>query len=305
MSVPVVFLIYNRPEVTGRAFAAIRAQRPRTLIVVADGPRDDADARLCATTRSIVDLIDWPCNLQTDFAARNLGCASRIASGITAVLEKHEAAIFIEDDCVVDGSFFPFSEELLERYATDERMGAITAANFRFARPASESYSFSRYPIPWGWGTWSRAWRHYDRDMVAWPELKSARWLLEVFQGDAKAASYWEAAFDRAHRKEIDTWDYAWFFACWRNGMLSAVPSQNLVSNIGFSRAATHTSRRASALAEVPAVPMVFPLVHPHDIKRDTRADRLVQKSVFERQSRLWLRRGFSAMRDRFTGGRK
>jgi hypothetical protein len=301
MSVPVVFLIYNRPEITRRAFAAIRAQRPRTLIIVADGPRDAADADRCAAARSVVDLVDWPCDLQTDFAPRNLGCALRIASGVTSVLAKHEAAIFIEDDCLADGSFFRLAEELLERYAADARVAAITGANFQFARSASESYYFSRYPIPWGWATWARAWSHYDRDMAAWPAVKASQWLLDLFGGDVKAAHYWEAAFDRAYRKEIDTWDFAWFFACWRNGMLATVPSRNLVSNLGFSRAATHTARRASALADIAVDPVPFPLRHPRDVRPDARADRVVQKFVFEHQSLLWLRRGRAGLRDLFT----
>ena len=47
---PVAFIIFNRPEVTERVFAAIRAARPPVLFLIADGPRPNvpADEARCA-----------------------------------------------------------------------------------------------------------------------------------------------------------------------------------------------------------------------------------------------------------------
>ena len=55
----VAFMIYNRPDLTARVFETIRRARPDRLLVVADGPKSDADARLCAQARSVVETVDW------------------------------------------------------------------------------------------------------------------------------------------------------------------------------------------------------------------------------------------------------
>jgi hypothetical protein len=56
---PVVLFIFNRPDTTRRVFEAIREIRPRTFLVVGDGPRDrPGEAALCAETRAILNDID-------------------------------------------------------------------------------------------------------------------------------------------------------------------------------------------------------------------------------------------------------
>ena len=51
-------------------FAAIRAARPRHLLLVADGPRADVagEAGLVAAARAVVSAVDWDCAVQTNYA---------------------------------------------------------------------------------------------------------------------------------------------------------------------------------------------------------------------------------------------
>jgi hypothetical protein len=39
----------------------------------------------------------------------------------------------------------------------------------------------------------------------------------------------------------VDTWDYQWYYTIWSNGGLTILPKINLISNIGFGSASTHT----------------------------------------------------------------
>ena len=294
MTAPVVFLVYNRPELTRLAFASIRAWKPETLIVVADGPRrgDSRDAERCAATRAVVESVDWSCDLRTDFASSNLGCTARVSSGITRALELFDRAIILEDDCVAEPSFFPFAEEMLERYADDERIFSVSGDNFLFGRRVTrDSYFFSRYPYCWGWATWSRAWKHYDVAMRAWPQLREGDFLANVFAGDRNAIGYWRLVLDRTYSKVTDTWDFPWYLTCWMHDALTVVPETNLVTNIGFIRQATHTTMRMNALGNIPSAPLSFPLRHPTAIERNEAADRHIEKRVFEHQRLLWLDR--------------
>jgi hypothetical protein len=62
---PVALFIFNRPDLTAKVFAAIRAAPPEQLFIIADAPRVDrpAEAQLCAEVRAIVVHIDWPCDV--------------------------------------------------------------------------------------------------------------------------------------------------------------------------------------------------------------------------------------------------
>jgi hypothetical protein len=104
LDVPVCLLVYRRPELTRRVFAAVRAARPRTLLVVADGPRpgDAAEARLCEETRAVIRDVDWDCQVLTEFAPQNLGLRARVSSGLSWVFAQEEEAIVLEDDCLPD-----------------------------------------------------------------------------------------------------------------------------------------------------------------------------------------------------------
>ena len=272
---PVAFFVFNRPDFTVQSFARIREARPSRLYVVADGPRPGRadEAGLCQQVRTIVEQgIDWPCDVIRDYSPVNLGCARRVSSGLDGVFAREEAAIILEDDCIPDGSFFPYCTELLERFRSDSRIGVIAGSNFQSSEvTGGMSYYFSRYPHCWGWATWRRAWRMYDHAMKAWPEAKQSGWLERVFE-NRREASYWERIFDDVHAGLIDSWAYRWTFACWQNEMLTVLPAVNLVANIGFGPTATHTHRsHPSGPGKVGR--LEFPLRHPAGIERPVLAD--------------------------------
>ena len=128
MITPVAFVVFNRPACTARTLAAIRQAQPPRLLVIADGPRPahPDDVKLCADVRNIVDEgVDWPCEVERNYAVGNLGCALRVSSGLTWAFSRAERLVVIEDDCLPDPSFFWFCDELLGRYADDTRIGQI------------------------------------------------------------------------------------------------------------------------------------------------------------------------------------
>lgn len=275
MRTPVAFIIFNRPDVTARVFAEIARARPPKLLVVADGPRADrpGEAELCRATRAVVERIDWDCEVLTNFSDANLGCRRRVAGGLTWVFEQVEEAIILEDDCLPDPTFFPFCEELLERYRTDERVAMICGSNFLHGRkPTPHSYFFSRFGHIWGWASWRRAWAHYDADIKLWSDLRETTWLSEML-GDELAARYWRDRFDSVRAGEIDTWDYQWFFTWWSQNCLAVVPDVNLITNIGFGEAATHTKTAVAAMSELPRDAMEFPLKHPAYMRMNREID--------------------------------
>jgi hypothetical protein len=282
LSTAVAFLVFNRPQTTARVWESIRQARPPKLLIVADGPRADraGEAERCADVRAICERVDWPCDVLRNYADSNLGCRRRVSSGLDWVFETVEEAIILEDDCLPHPTFFPYCRELLARYRDDERIMLISGDNFQPGPPRTEySYYFSRYPHIWGWASWRRAWRQYDVNISLWPTVRDGRWLLDILQ-NRRSVEYWSTVFDRIAQNQLDTWDYQVTFACFCQHMLTIIPRQNLVSNIGFSSDATHTIV-GSPLANLTVEAMQFPLEHPLCMFIDSKRDELTARAFF------------------------
>jgi hypothetical protein len=281
LTTPVALLIFNRPAQTRRVFAEIRQARPTKLLVVADGPRSDRpgeDAK-CAESRAVISDVNWPCEVLTNYSDVNLGCKRRVSSGLDWVFDQVEQAIILEDDCLPHPSFFRYCQELLVKYADDQRIFHISGDHFRVKGPINPySYYFSRFNFIWGWATWRRAWRYYDVEMKLWPTVRDGNWLAD-FLKDASEAARFTRSFESIYNGEIDTWDYQWGLACWIHHGLSIRPNVNLVSNIGFHAEATHTKAETGA-ANLPTEVMLFPLRHPPFMLEDTYEDRYVPEDL-------------------------
>lgn len=276
LNTPIAFIIFNRPRHTKESFAAIRAQRPSKLLIIADGPRPGhpTDAVRCKETREVVEAIDWPCEVLRNYSDVNLGCKRRVSSGLDWVFDQVERAIVLEDDCIPHNDFFTYCDNLLDRYENDERVWTITGNNFQHGKKRGEaSYYFSKFNHCWGWATWRRAWKQYRVDIPFWPEWKStADWRKKLPSPIER--KIWSDLLDRVKNGEIDTWDYQWTACVWYHGGLTATPNVNLVTNIGFGPDATHTVTTGDE--DGLPVHALGPLTHPKQIKQNLVADRHV-----------------------------
>lgn len=243
LETPVLLLGFNRPEATAENLRRILAAGPPRLYVALDGPRADRpdDVEACARVRAEVEPVAAHVELVTDFAARNLGLRPRVISALDWALEREPRIIVLEDDCHPAPSFFGFVDQMLARYAEDDRVGYVcgsTAVSFAKRGPAFPyDYHFSQAGLPWGWGTWRRAWRDMDREMSCWPELRRSGLLTHRI--GPVAAAQWTRKLDYA--AEYSSWYVRWLVTNWAHARLSVVPRVNLVQNVGVDDDATHT----------------------------------------------------------------
>jgi len=267
-------LVFNRPDLTARVLAEVAQRQPRTLLVCCDGARADRPGEVAQVkaTRALFEKITWPCDVRTRFNDQNHGCKLGVADGLNRVFEQVEQAIILEDDCLPNASFFDYCENLLERYALDQRVIAVSGNNWQDQRRTPYSYYFSKYMHCWGWATWRRAWKKLDLSLARWPEFRDAGGCASVADSPAEA-DYWRSIFDKQHRGEIDSWAFAYQFSCWAEHGLTALPEVNLVSNIGFGDAGTHTTNADHSHANRPTEP-IGEIVHPPGVFRHRDADR-------------------------------
>jgi FkbM family methyltransferase len=273
LNTPVLFLIFNRPELTLRVFDEIRKAQPGKLFIAADGPRKEkeGEAEKCEQTRSIVKKIDWQCEVKTLFRDKNLGCRDAVNSAITWFFKNVEEGIILEDDCLPDQSFFTFCQTMLEKHRNNEKIMHIGGVNFQDGQTRGKtSYYFSNNIHIWGWATWKRAWDKYSLEMNSFEEFKKNNELLSTFKNKT-IADYHLNNLQKTYNGEIDTWDYQWMYAIWKAKAFSIVPNKNLVTNIGFGADATHT-KEETGIFDIPAK-TISGITHPSVIKINDKAD--------------------------------
>jgi hypothetical protein len=273
--IPILFIVFRRLDTTRRVFEEIRKQRPKTLFVVADGPRIDRpeEAAQCAAVREyIIKNVDWPCNLQTLFRDENWGVRRSPPDAISWFFSRNKYGIILEDDCVPNESFFRFMKEMLERYADNERVMSVGGHISRLRPTNGASYFFSQLPNIWGWGTWCRAWAAYDIHVATYPDFKKNKNINQIFDSDY-CRTQWLSYLDQAYKKDFNSWDVQWAYALLERRGLAIAPVKNLVLNIGFDNRSSHIFSNEAASAEPLQEDLSFPLSHPPEISFNKKED--------------------------------
>ena len=281
---PALLIGYNRPAHTAEVLESLRAAGVRELFVALDGARP-GDEVACSETRSVVEAVTWAKLLECRLADENQGPGWGPRNAIDWFFDQVPAGIICEDDTW----FAPDAAAFLTEAAADFRsavpMAAATSLGAREYRGGS-SYFASRYATTWGWATTAQAWAAYDYSMTDWPILRDSAWLRDV-GGSADFREYWTNVFDMTYADRDHFWDYQWQYAMWRNGWRCWHPRVNLVTNIGFDSAATHTRMEHTGLTRLPVGDLSLPLVAPASDEPDVRVDRWIDHNVYRTRRSL------------------
>jgi hypothetical protein len=167
--VPILFLGYNRPDLTKKTLDQIMRINPKILYISLDGPNPNKinDVEQCKLVQDIISKISISnFDLKLRINDINLGCKLSVKTAIDWFFDNVDYGIILEDDCFPSLSFFPYCKELLEKYYHNEGISHISGSNFQYGLwRGFSSYYFSRYTHIWGWATWRRAWKDYDPSM--------------------------------------------------------------------------------------------------------------------------------------------
>lgn len=239
ITVPVVLIIFNRPDLVEKQMERLRKVQPQCLFIISDASRrsKEGEEQLVQKSRMIAENITWECQVEKVYANENMGCDRRIVSGLNTVFSKVDKAIILEDDCLPNNSFFSYCQELLLKYEENEEVMYISGSKWASRYPVEYSYGFSYNTGTWGWATWRRAWAEWHWDISEWEKGKW-EWLKDVYSYEYR--KNWIRNVEKYIPTGIIPWDYVWRFCVGKR--LSIFPAVNLIENIGFGENATHTT---------------------------------------------------------------
>lgn len=277
LTIPILLVTFNRPEHTKRVLEAILAVQAEDLYVFQDGAREgnESDLKKCAEVRRVVEELtkDSDIIFHTYYSDKNLGCGAGPMTGISWFFDRVEMGIVMEDDCLPHPDFFGYCEELLERYKYDKKVRFINATLYDDQWQCDASYDFSRYMVTGAWAGWRRTWQGFDLDLKGMDAKGFRKHVLKLTDNRGEANWWYSIVKEIQHdERKKSYWDYQMQIHLFRNSALTIHPQKNLVSNIGFDGAGTHTLSNHDNRGDRPVFP-ILPLMHPEkqivDKKRD------------------------------------
>lgn len=286
LNTPLAIFLYNRPHLLEQVLIQIRKLNLTTLFVISDGPKpgQPSDVMKVKECRKLIDTLSGVQNIVKVYREANIGIYRNVTEGVEFIFSQTDKCIFVEDDALADISFFRFCDEMLTKYADHQRImmiqGAPAMDPTTMKRVTLDSYFFSSYPsAAWGWATWGCKWlQFYDGELSNWPQISQEKKWRRVI-GKKRDYHYWARKWDEVKATK-HTWDVQIMFVFFQYGLLSVVPKENLVKNIGFNQPdATHTTG-PSHWERLPLEQISFPLNHPIRLKKNSRYDKLRQNYV-------------------------
>lgn len=237
---PVVLFAYARPQHLRKTLAALAANDLATqtpLIVYSDAARRETDAEAVMAVRQVLDAATGFASLTVHHRERNYGLADSIAEGVSTTIQTHGRAIVLEDDLVTSPCFLSYMNEALDRYADDERVMHVAGFMLDIDPSGLPESFFLRQSSCWGWATWERAWRHFDRD--------AERFVREFGPQDIHTFNldgiydYWGQLLANRDGK-LNTWAVLWYASVFAAEGLCLHPRASLVANIGHDGSGTN-----------------------------------------------------------------
>jgi len=240
-SAPIALFVYNRPEHAQRTVAALQRNKGAAesdLFVFSDGPKNPDDAEHVRSVRDVIGQTTGFKSINIIERKDNLGLAASIIAGVSQVIDMFGCVIVLEDDLVASAHFLAYMNEALEKYRDHEHVMQISGYMFPVELHADTDAVFLPFTTCWGWGTWKRAWRHFDPLMSAFERLRDNRRLRHKFDLEG---SYGYFDMLRAQRTgKIDSWAIRWYLSVFAMGGLILHPVKTLIENRGFDEAGTH-----------------------------------------------------------------
>jgi len=238
---PVALFAYNRPAHTAAALEALaRCERLTEcrVHVFCDGSKGPGDAAAVAATRKVVRDRAEVLNAAVVEREANLGCAASIVTGVSDLCTAHGRVIVVEDDLVVAPDFVDYMLRALERYEGVEEVFQVSGFMYPVAHPEAPDAFFLPLTTAWGWATWARAWKAFDRHPAGAAEALRDPETRRRF--DLGGAYPYAAMLEARLADRNDAWDILWWWAVFRANGLVLHPRRSLVWVGGMDGTGTH-----------------------------------------------------------------
>lgn len=245
---PLLIIGFRRSKNLAELLDQAKTMGAPRIYVALDGPRNSTDWKETQECESVVRHFEElnPSLIRIRQSTENLGSAVSVLSACDWIFSTEDFAIIMEDDCRPSPDFFKYVADAESVLSNNSRAMLICGTQFAPELVTGNRWSYSSYPLMWGWATSKVKW-NLLRGLV----LGRFADENEVFDLRKTELIYWKEGARRALEGFVDAWDIPLVYGMRRLGLLTILPPTNLVVNSGNDEYATHTLGTADGLNRV------------------------------------------------------
>jgi len=243
MTAPIILFVFNRPEHTIQTVQSLQKNKlayDSDLYVFSDGWRVFSDnpentkkeKNIVHEVRNYIKTISGFRNITLVESDTNLGLSHSIISGVTEIINKYGSAIVLEDDLITSLHFLDYMNASLRFYENNKQVMQVSGYMFPVEMRSDYDNVLLPFTASWGWGTWKRAWEHFDAKAKGWEKLDHDIKLKKRF--DFNGTYPFSEMLKAQMKNEIDSWAIRWYWTVFRAKGLVAFPKSSYVVNIGM-----------------------------------------------------------------------
>jgi hypothetical protein len=244
-------LMYGRYDHARAVVESLLREKAENVIIYLDRP---GNAQVLQEQERILEYLDsLPDGFHTLVRpVKRLGLARSVRNAMDRSFESHDAAILLEDDCVIRPGGLTFFTEGLERFSDNRRIRSLCgylfpACNFFFG-PEDELLMLQRFST-WGWATWADRWRDYQADLRKIVDRFSDKNLsIELFCEDMAYITRQDDFLEG--RKDI--WSIPWILEHYLSSSFAIYPRESVIENIGLDGSGQNCHSTAAFSLENP-----------------------------------------------------
>ncbi len=272
---PIVLTVYKRPWHTEQTLQALKHNEladQSVLYIYCDGPKHMAleeDLQNIEKVRNLAKSEKWCKEVHVIESDVNIGLVQSFIKAVSEAIEKHGKVIVLEDDQRTSIGFLKYMNEALTLYENDEKVMHVSGYMYPAKFKSNQSTFFLNVQSCPGWGTWKRAWKHYNHDAQDHCKFFSKdKKLIKEF--DLGGYAMWYRQLERNIKFPGFSFAVRWYASCFRAGGLSLFPSRSLIQNIGVDGTGEHCT--PSTMYDVEPVDYLeinkIPLIEDKNIRK-------------------------------------
>ena len=233
---PIVLFVYNRPwhtEQTLEALAKNHLADQSHLFIYADGLKENVseeEERKHAQVKELIQGRQWCKEVTVVEREENWGLADNIVDGVTKVVNKYGRVIVLEDDIVTSRGFLQYMNDALELYKDEEQVMHISGYMFPVDKELPPTFFYNTASC-WGWGTWQRSWKHYNKDSKYLAGEIRRRDMINAFDIEG-VYPFYRSLLDNIEGR-LKTWAVRWYASFFLRNGYALHPYPSLTNNIG------------------------------------------------------------------------
>ena len=243
---PILLFVYNRPWHTEQTLNALmnnKLAENSTLFIYSDGPPEDSNKENInniSKVREIIKLKKWCKEVNVIERKHNFNIYKSITQGVADAVNKYGKVIVLEDDIVTSTGFLQFMNDSLTLYESDDRVMSVSGYFYPINKKFPDTFFIRGGTSAWGWGTWARAWKHYEPNANTLISRFKNKTEIRAFNYDNNYSYY------NMLKSEVElppskwNWDIRWYASVYLSNGLGLYPGKSLVNNIGFDNTGIH-----------------------------------------------------------------